>query len=85
MLNPLLESHPKLVLLSGRPVRADLEAAPVGIYDFIRDDVREMSTVKPVDRIYVERVVDGYRGVLYSHGNPYLYAMNGNGFVAKPR
>ena len=56
----------KIVLLSGVPIRSDVEAAPVGIYDVIREDVRQISTVKPVDRIFIERSKMGYRGVLYS-------------------
>lgn len=78
-----LPKHPKLVLLSGMPMRADLDAAPVGAYDLVRNDIREISTVKPVDRIYVERTERGYRGILYSHEHPHMFVMNSNGFVAK--
>lgn len=84
MMNTLLAVHPKVILVNAKPVRGDLEAAPVGIYDVIRDDVRQLSTIKPVDRIFVERTQIGYRGVLYSHDRPYIFALNGNGFTAKP-
>jgi len=80
----MLSVHPKLLIVNAKPVRGDLEAAPVGIYDVIRDDVRELSTVKPIDRVFVERTKLGYRGVLYSHDRPFLFALNGNGFTAKP-
>lgn len=80
----MLDRHPKLVLLSGKPVRGDLEAAPVGVYDVIRDDVRLLSTVKPVDSIHIERSNLGYRGILYSNERPFAFTLNGNGFQAKP-
>jgi hypothetical protein len=73
-----------LVILSGNPVRTDLEAAPVGMYDFIRDDLRRISTVQPIDRVFIERTEIGYRGVLYSQERPFMFALNGNGFIAKP-
>jgi len=72
------------VILSGHTVRADLEATPIGAFDVIRDDVRMISTVKPVERIFIERTETGYRGVLYSNEKPFLFALNGNGFTAKP-
>ena len=72
------------VLLSGHRVRADLEESPIGIYDVIRQDVHRLSTIQPVERIYLERTPSGYRGVLYSKGDPYLFALNGNGFIGKP-
>ena len=74
----------KIVLLSGVPIRSDVEAAPVGIYDVIREDVRQISTVKPVDRIFIERSKMGYRGVLYSSDCPHMFTLNGSGFASKP-
>lgn len=78
------ESRVTVVLLSGAKVQADVEAAPVGIYDIIRQDIRKMSTVQPVDRIFLERTELGYRGVLYSHDRPYIFALNGHGCLVKP-
>jgi 2'-5' RNA ligase len=77
------QTHPKLVLLSGKPTRADIISGPVGYYDGIREDVRKLSTVQPVDRIFIERSEMGYRGVLFSNERPYLFAMTANGFAAK--
>ena len=71
------------VILSGKRVDADLEAAPVGAFDVIRDDLRMISTVRPIDRVFVERTETGYRGVLFSKEKPYIFALNGNGFSAK--
>lgn len=73
-----------IAILSGIPVRADLEAAPVGAFDFIRDDLRRISTVQPIDRAFVERTDIGYRGIIYSKERPFMFALNGSGFVAKP-
>lgn len=70
-------------LLSGQPVDMDKQAAPVGAFDIIRGDVRRLSTVQPVDRIYMERTSIGYRGILYSHEKPFMFALNTNGFTAK--
>lgn len=73
-----------MVILSGKPVYADLEGIPVGAYDVIRDDIRHISTVQPVNRVFVERTEAGYRGIIYSHEKPHMFVLNGNGFVSKP-
>lgn len=78
-----LHPHPKTVILSGVPVRADLESTPVGIFDDARIEVRKLSTVTPVEEIFLERVPTGYRGVLWSKKEPYLFVMSGSGFFVR--
>lgn len=70
-------------LLNGIPVDPD-DAAPVGVFDVIREDIRHISTVQPINSVYIERTTAGYRGVLYSNERPYTFALSGNGFIAKP-
>lgn len=70
------------IILSGKRTDTDVEA-PIGIYDVIRADVRRMSSVQPVNRVYIERTDLGYRGVLYSNEKPYVFALNGNGVLSK--
>lgn len=78
-----LDEPPRLVLLSGRAAK-QADEPPIGIYDSVRADVRRMSSVQPVDQVFIERHDQGYRGVLYSKQKPYLFVLNGNGLLAKP-
>jgi 2'-5' RNA ligase/8-oxo-dGTP pyrophosphatase MutT (NUDIX family) len=75
---------PPTILLSGKLIRADVEGAPIGAFDVIRDDVRLLSTIQPVDRVFVERTHTGYRGVLFSNERPHIFVLNGSGCVTKP-
>jgi 2'-5' RNA ligase/8-oxo-dGTP pyrophosphatase MutT (NUDIX family) len=70
-------------LLSGVPVCADVEAPPVGAFDVIREDIRVMSMVRPVERIYIERLEIGYRGILFANDQPHAFVLNGNGLITK--
>lgn len=72
------------IILNGRPINADVEAAPVGAFDVIRSDIRKLSSVQPVNRVFVERSDVGYRGVMFSNERPFMFALNGNGFISKP-
>lgn len=72
------------VWVGGEKVDGTLDAAPVGVFDVIRVDVRKLSTVQPVEKVVLERCQTGFRGVLYSRGKPYLFAMTSFGFAAKP-
>ena len=83
MNNGPIDRQQAFVLLSGKPVSPD-EAAPVGIFDVIREDLRRISTVQPVNNVYIERTTAGYRGILFSKERPHMFALNGNGFIAKP-
>jgi hypothetical protein len=72
------------MILSGRTVRADLKAARVGVYDDIREDIREFSSVQPVDEVVIERTKTGWQGLLYSGRDAFLFCFDSSGFAAKP-
>ena len=81
---PMLKPHPKALLVGGKRVRGDVFAPTVGYYDKLREDVRRLSTVKPVEKIALEPCIAGYRGVLVSEGMPWLFVMDSKGFLAQP-
>lgn len=77
-------SHPRAVILSGKNVRADIKSARVGIYDEIREDVRQFATVQPVDEVVIERTKTGWQGLLYSGRDAFMFCFDSSGFAAKP-